>query len=156
MRLRPFHAGDLDTLYQIDQQCFPPGVSYSRRELEDFIEHQDSMTWVAESEAETIGFLVANREPPHAAHVITIDVVEAWRRRGVGCALMDAAEAWAECQNLGMMYLETAVDNTAAQRFYESRGYERFRRIERYYHNGAAAWVMAKRLKKGSTPAARR
>jgi ribosomal-protein-alanine N-acetyltransferase len=151
MRLRPFRAADLETLYQIDQACFPPGVSYSRRELEDFIHHQDSTTWVAESGTELVGFLVANRERAHAAHIITIDVVETWRRRGVGRALMDAAEAWAREQNLGLVYLETAVDNTIAQRFYDNRGYERYRRIEHYYHNGAAAWIMVKRLKKDST-----
>ncbi|HEV2491594.1 MAG TPA: N-acetyltransferase [Terriglobia bacterium] len=153
MRLRPFRAADLDTLYQIDQVCFPPGVSYSRQELDDFIHDGDSTTWVAESDADLVGFLVANREPPHAAHIITIDVVEEWRRRGVGRALMDAAEAWAGQENLAVIYLETAVDNTVAQRFYESRGYERFRRLEHYYNNGAAAWIMVKRLKKGSPPA---
>jgi [ribosomal protein S18]-alanine N-acetyltransferase len=151
MRLRSYRDSDLDTLYRIDQACFPPGVSYSRQELEDFVHHRRSATWVAESQAELVGFLVANRELPHAGHIITIDVVEAWRRRGVGRALMDVAEAWAEQQNLLVIFLETAVDNTAAQRFYESRGYERFRRIEQYYGNGAAAWLMVKRLKKSST-----
>jgi len=155
MRLRPFRAADLDTLYQIDQVCFPPGVSYSREELEDFIRDQDSVTWVAESGAELVGFLVANQETPHAAHIITIDVMEAWRRQGVGRALMDAAEAWAGVQDLPLVYLETAVDNTVAQRFYESRGYERYQRVENYYHSGAAAWVMVKRLKRESAPAAR-
>lgn len=154
MRLRPFCASDLDTLYEADQVCFPPGVSYSREELEDLIRDQDSITWVAESGADLVGFLVAHRETPHAAHIITIDVLEAWRRRGVGRALMDAAEAWAGIQDLPLVYLETAVDNTVAQRFYESRGYERYRRAENYYRNGGAAWVMVKRLKRESAPVA--
>ncbi len=152
MRLRPYRASDLGTLYQIDQTCFPPGVAYSRRELENFVTARRSKTWVAEDGQETIGFLVAGQEPQRAGHIITIDVVERWRRRGVGDALMDAAEDWAESEGLSRIYLETAVDNTAAQSFYGRRGYAKFREIENYYGNGAAAWVMVKRLKATTAP----
>ena len=152
MRLRSYRASDLDTLYRIDQTCFPPGVAYSCRELENFITGRRSRTWVAEDGQETIGFLVAAREPERTGHIITIDVVERWRRRGVGRALMDAADEWAESEGLVLIYLETAVDNTAAQSFYGRRGYAKFREIENYYGNGAAAWVMAKRLKATTAP----
>ena len=102
---------------------------------------------MAEAGDETIGFLVICREPQRTAHIITIDVVEPWRRRGVGGALMDAAEEWAKTKGLALIYLETAVDNTVAQSFYARRGYERFKTVENYYANGAAAWVMFKRVK---------
>lgn len=152
MQVRPYRESDLDTLYRIDQTCFPPGVSYSRQELESFIVQRRAVTWVAEAGEETIGFLVAHREPQQKGHIITIDVVESRRRRGVGGALMDAAEAWADHSELTLIYLETAVDNVAAQSFYERRGYEKFRTIENYYRNGAAAWLMVKRLKSRPPP----
>lgn len=147
MQLRPFSPSDLQTLYEIDRACFPPGVSYSREELARFVSRRNSKTWVAQAGDEIVGFLIADRQPHRAGHISTIDVVEGWRRRGVGGALMNAAEDWAQRQNLRLIYLETAEDNTAAQRFYRERGYAKYEKRERYYANGTAAWVMVKWLK---------
>lgn len=147
MQLRSFRPADLQTLYEIDQACFPPGVSYSREELARFIGRRNSKTWVAQEDETVVGFLVGNREPGQVWHVVTIDVPERWRRRGVGTALMGAAEDWAAAQGIRMIYLETAEDNSAAQSFYEKRGYVKYERLERYYDNGTAAWIMVKRLK---------
>ena len=146
MQLRPFRPADLETLYRIDQACFPPGVSYSREELGGFIAHPNSRTWVAHAGDEIVGFLVAGREPQQVGHIITIDVLEQWRRRAVGSALMDAAENWGRQQGLQLIYLETGEDNDAAKAFYGRRGYVKRRRIDRYYPNGRAAWIMVKRL----------
>jgi len=146
MLLRPFRPEDLRTLCDIDQACFPPGVSYSSSELAAFIAHRRSKTWVVTEGNEIIGFLVAQQQPCRIGHIITIDVVKGWRRCGVGSQLMDAAERWAHQQGLLLIYLETAEDNLAAQRFYERRGYKRLEKIDGYYSNGKAAWVMAKWL----------
>jgi ribosomal-protein-alanine N-acetyltransferase len=147
MNLRPFRRADLDTLYEIDQACFPPGVSYGRCELAGFIAARGSRTWIAEEGGQIIGFLIADRAGPRVAHIITIDVRATHRRRGAGRILMDAAEAWAREQKLELIYLETAEDNLVAQRFYQARRYTKVERVERYYANGQAAWVMAKRLR---------
>jgi len=146
MFLRTFRADDLEALYRIDQACFAPCVSYSRQELATFITRRSSQTWVAMAGDQVIGFLVADRAPQRAGHIITIDVTEHWRRRDVGTALMDAAEDWARLEKLRFVYLETAEGNLAAQAFYEKRGYVKLKRMARYYSNGAAAWVMAKVL----------
>jgi ribosomal protein S18 acetylase RimI-like enzyme len=45
------------------------------------------------------------------------------------------------------VYLETEENNTAAQGFYEARGYSKVDRVEDYYSNGTSAWVMMKCLK---------
>src|SRR5437016_12429325 len=95
MRLRSYRASDLDALHQIDQACFPPGVSYSREELAEFIGHRNSATWVAELEQEIAGFLVAGREPQRDGHIINIDVVAGRRRQGVGSVIKNRAEEWA-------------------------------------------------------------
>jgi ribosomal-protein-alanine N-acetyltransferase len=148
MQLRPFRPSDLPTLYEIDQACFAPGISYSKRELEGFIRHRESMTWVAEEGKETVGFLIANRHPTMLlGRVITLDVVEAWRRRGVGTALMDAAEEWARKRGFISLSLETAENNLTAQAFYERRGYVKYDKLDHYYPDGTAAFTMIKRLK---------
>jgi ribosomal-protein-alanine N-acetyltransferase len=152
MLLRSYRFSDLETLYQIDQACFPPGISYSREELAGFIAHGRSRTWIAEAGEEIVGFLIANRHPgQRLGHIITVDVVKAWRRRGVGKALMDAAEEWARQQGLQAIALETAEDNLAAQRFYAVRSYKKHEKLDGYYADGTAAWIMIKWLEKKPT-----
>jgi len=155
MLLREFRQTDFETLYRIDQACFPPRVSYSRGELAAFIRHPSAATWIAEDNREIVGFLIADREEKGAAHIVTIDVVEGRRRSGVGKALMDAVETWATRQGLRLIHLETAESNGGAQAFYQGRGYRKLETIEDYYADGQAAWVMVKSLAKSRGPADR-
>jgi [ribosomal protein S18]-alanine N-acetyltransferase len=150
MLLRSYQPSDFLTLHQIDQACFPPAVSYSQKELAGFIDDKESKTWVAEQDGRIIGFLVADRQTHRAGHIITLDVLDEWRRLGVGTLLMDAAEDWARQQGLQLIYLETSEQNVAAQQFYARREYEKYRIVERYYGNGDAAWVMVKWLNEQS------
>jgi ribosomal-protein-alanine N-acetyltransferase len=153
MHLRAFRSDDLETLGKIDRACFPPGISYSREELSGFIGHRGSKTWVAEEKGEIAGFLIADRQPQKVGHIVTIDVPERWRRRRVGSLLMDAVEHWAREEKLLFIYLETQENNTAAQRFYEVRGYRKIDRVENYYADGTAAWIMLKWLKRNGANA---
>ena len=147
MRIRGYHPEDLDTLFEIDQACFPSGVAYSKRGISHFTSQRGAMTWVAEDGKEIVGFLIAEHDARAIGHIVTIDVVLSWRRKGVGRALMDEVDRWASAQGLKMLYLETAEDNLTAQRFYEARDYIKLEKIEGYYGDGGAAWVMGKRLK---------
>lgn len=144
IRLRTYRSTDFDTLYEIDRACFPPGISYGRGELANFIKSPHSMTWVAEAGHLVVAFVIAERENDEIAHVITIDVVEKWRHRGVGSELMNTAEDWAARMGARFVYLETAEENLIAQRFYKSRGYKTVERVADYYASGQAAWVMVK------------
>jgi len=148
MHLRAFRPADLEDLYRIDQACFAPGISYTREALDDFIGSRRSKTWIAEEKEEIVGFLIAELEAPRAAHIVTIDVVENWRRRHVGSLLMDAAENWAWEQNLVLVYLETSENNVSARSFYEARGYKKVDDVLNYYADGASAWIMLKWLKR--------
>lgn len=147
MRIRDFQSSDLPRLSEIDQVCFPAGVAYSREELARFIAHCSSRTWVAEEDGRIVGFVVASREPPRIGHIVTIDIVEDFRRKHAGTQLMEAAEGWARKAKLQLIYLETAENNTGAQAFYEARGYRKIEKIEQYYSDGQSAWLMVKRLK---------
>ncbi len=98
--LREFKREDFEILWDIDQKCFPPGISYSRIELAAYIRHRGSLTLVAEStearrEAEgspILGFIVAEVDRRGMGHIITIDVLGAARRFGIGSSLLAAAE----------------------------------------------------------------
>jgi len=148
MILRAFRPADLGTLYEIDQSCFPAGISYTQEELGRFIAHKNSRTWVAEEDEEIAGFIVVDRQPEKVGHIITVDVAGGFRQRGVGTLLMDAAEAWFRELGFRLIYLEAAENNLAAQHFYLARGYRKAETIANYYADGSSAWIMVRTLRK--------
>jgi ribosomal-protein-alanine N-acetyltransferase len=144
--IREFKAEDFDVLWHMDQECFPPGIAYSKRELKEYLRHQGAFTLVA-SDGDTgtvAGFIVAHRAP--TAHVITIDVGAEARRSGVGSMLLRAAEDRLRAGGSSAVGLETAVDNLAALAFYKRHGYSVIRTWPRYYSNGVDALVLKKEL----------
>ena len=169
--LRDFRREDFDTLWRIDQECFLPGISYSQLELAAYIRRWGSFTLVAEStgrkvngmsrdgrrEAEpstvTLGFIVAEAGRRGTGHIITIDVLPAARRFGVGSKLLSAAEDRLRAIKCRRVFLETAVDNQAALAFYKKHGYSLTKTIPRYYSNGVDAVVLQKDLLSQGEPA---
>lgn len=156
MELRPFRPSDFETLCEIDCACFPPGISYPRQVMAEFIDNPNSRTWLAQEGSEVAGFLIADYDAERRGHIVTVDVLEKWRRRGIATALMEAAEHWASQQGADLIFLETAEDNLAAQQFYLARGYAKTEKIEGYYSNGVAAWIMVKELGNESTAQGRK
>lgn len=157
-QIREFRQSDFHTLWEIDQKCFPRGVSYSQVELLSYIRHPKGFTLVAESTQRddagengasrsfTAGFIVAAHGPREAGHIITIDVVAEARRSGLGSKLLSEAESRLKQEGCSWVYLETAVDNTSALAFYKRHGYFLVKTVPRYYANGVDAFVLKKDL----------
>jgi ribosomal-protein-alanine N-acetyltransferase len=146
-RIRDFVPEDFDTLWRIDQQCFPPEIAYSRAELLHYINRKTAFGIVAEVDSEIAGFLVSEASKRRkAGHVITIDVTERFRRHQVGTLLMAECERRLVDSGCDVIFLETAVDNTGAIMFYRRHGYRVLETLPRYYHGELDALLMGKRL----------
>jgi ribosomal-protein-alanine N-acetyltransferase len=162
--LRDFQSNDLEALWRIDQECFPPGIAYSKAELRSYIDSAAAFTIVADISSREFkglqtshdpesplsspiaGFIVAEANRKGIGHIITIDVLPEGRRSGVGFALLTAAEErlrGAQCERLR---LEAAVDNVVALSFYKRHGYAVVKTIRGYYSDGGDAYVLAKAL----------
>ena len=144
--IRDFEPGDFERLWRMDQECFPPGISYSKRELKAYLGYPRAFTLVAVDafSSEPQGFLVA--QGGNTGHIITIDVAARARRSGVGSMLMKAAEERLRASGCRAIDLETAVDNLGALSFYKRHGYSVIRTWPRYYSNGVDALVLQKQL----------
>jgi len=160
--LRAFRREDFDSLWRIDQECFAPGIAYSRLELAAYIRLRGAFTIVAESldgrhtsqsTSPILGFIVAQTRRRGVGHILTIDVPMASRRGGVGSRLLSAAEDRLRDAGCHGVVLETAVDNATALVFYKRHGYVVARTIPRYYSNGVDAFVMEKQLHSASARA---
>jgi ribosomal-protein-alanine N-acetyltransferase len=145
LNLRSARAQDFDELWRIDQECFEPGISYSRAELAHYLRRRGAFALVAERGQRIAGFVVAECVRYSLGHVITIDVRAEERRSGVGSRLMQAVEEQLRGK-CSAIYLETAVNNLAAIRFYKRHGYSVLRTIPRYYQGRLDALVMGKDL----------
>ena len=148
-RLREFESADFDVLYAIDQACFPPGISYSRRELAYYMSLRGTFTLVAETsgkKTEIAGFIVGQKNQRGMGHIITIDTVAKFRRTGLGSLLMKSAEDRLKANGCHAVVLEVAVDNAPAIAFYKRLGYFVLKPIPRYYQNRLDALMMAKRI----------
>ena len=145
--IRQAQPDDFETLWSIDQECFPPGIAYSRQELRFYMRYRGAFTLVAndDSSAKIAGFLVAH--VGGTGHVITIDVIPAARRSGVGSQLLTGAEDYLREKGSRAVGLETAVDNLSALAFYKRHGYSVIKTWPRYYSNGVDALVLKKNLK---------
>jgi len=144
--IRDYQPGDFETLWRMDQECFPAGIAYSKQELRAYTRNRGSFTLVAaeEESGKMQGFIVAHGGP--VGHVITIDVATEARRSGVGSLLLENAERRLEAAGSRAVGLETAVDNVTALSFYKKHGYNVIRTLPRYYSNGVDALVMRKQL----------
>ncbi len=148
--IRDFQRRDLSGLHQLDQLCFPPEIAYSKTELKYFLTHPRCTCWIAEeSNRGLAGFVIlerARRSGRPTGHIVTLDVVPAERRRGLGTLLMRTAEKQMMQEGVTLMSLEVAENNTAAQSFYRGLGFITSGRIAKYYGGRVDAEVMEKAI----------
>jgi len=160
--LREFRREDFDSLWRIDQECFAPGIAYSKLELAAYIRLRGAFTMVAqalasgveknanhdvaESTPAILGFIVAQARRRGVGHILTIDVPPTSRRFGVGSRLLTTAEDRLRAVGCHSVTLETAVDNSSALAFYKRHDYSVAKTIPRYYSNGVDAFVLEKEL----------
>jgi [ribosomal protein S18]-alanine N-acetyltransferase len=135
IRLRDLLPGDLEAAYALDQVCFEPGIAYSRSELRGFLSRAGSVALIAEGEGDLAGFAIGHRRGTKG-HVVTIDIAEAWRRRGTGKLLLTELVSRLKEAGAREIRLEVDVRNAGAVRFYERMGFRATRKLKDYYDAG--------------------
>jgi ribosomal-protein-alanine N-acetyltransferase len=143
--LRSYDPHDFAALHRLDQACFPVGISYSKITLHYFLTISSADCIVAADDKRIAGFILTEENPP-LAHVITLDVAEAYRGQGVGSALLVESERNLGLRGVRSILLETAVENEAAVAFWKKHGYRIEAVLKRYYLGRLDAYEMGKRL----------
>ena len=145
--LRPYQPADFETLYRIDQACFPKGIAYGRIELKIYLRSEGSHCLLAEISGGVAGFILIEQSAEQS-HIVTLDVLEAYRRQKIGSLLLEAAEREAASRGGKYMVLETATSNKAAIAFWKRHRYRQIVTIENYYGHGLDAFEMQKLLER--------
>jgi ribosomal protein S18 acetylase RimI-like enzyme len=152
IQLRSYKPEDFDTLWALDQVCYDEEVAYSKGELHAYLSFPDSDCVVATfdeggagSHAEIAGFCVS-RHQGETGYIVTIDVLDKFRRAKVGSALIDETEKRLRAFGVKLIALETAVDDPAAVGFWRKHGYVERGIKKGYYPNNRDAYAMTKTL----------
>jgi ribosomal protein S18 acetylase RimI-like enzyme len=106
----------------------------------------DSGFWLASIQDKVAGCIALRRLPAQAipsAELKRMYVRPNFRSRGVGEALLRAAQSYARACNYAELYLDTMSTMVGAARLYERNG---FQRCGRYNNNPQAAIFMKKNL----------
>lgn len=148
--LREYRSGDWERMHALDMECFAPEFRFSRRVMRGFAEARGAMAVLAETDVrgaaeELVGFCVVQMEG-QVGYVVTLDVAEAWRRRGLARRMMEEMEAKVRAAGGVGMALHVFTGNAGAMRFYESMGYGRAGRAEGFYGRGLDALAYRKRF----------
>jgi len=154
IHLRGVERSDLDALFALDQECFPPGIAYSRADLRYYLSHPRSISIIAEDDTTRSipAFVIADsylEKGKRIGHIITIDVAPAARRTGLGRMLMNAMTDRLRTVDTATVRLEVAVDNLDAQNFYLQLGFSKIGRIRGFYNGTLDALVMERSLGPG-------
>jgi ribosomal-protein-alanine N-acetyltransferase len=155
--IRLFRQEDLDRVIEINATCLPE--NYSSSFYIDLYYRFPQIFLVAVVEGVIQGYVMCRIERNMSkikrlsftklCHVVSIAVMEAYRQRGIGTALMrHAMENSVEYQGATECFLEVRVSNEPAINLYNKLGFKQIRRIFGYYMNGEDAFEMARPLDK--------
>ena len=147
IRIRRAAPADLDDLVRIEERVFATD-RVPRRSFRRFLASPSSVLTVAVRDGTIVGYaLVLFRANSEVARLYSIAVVPPARRRGVGVALLAAAEATAHARGCRALRLEVHEKNAAAIARYRKAGYALFGRHAAYYADRGDALRFEKRLK---------
>ncbi|MDB5590819.1 GNAT family N-acetyltransferase [Enterovirga sp.] len=144
--IRAAERRDLDGLMRLEEEAFP-GDRLGRRDLLHAIRSPTILALAAECEGALAGYvLVQIRRGSTLGRLTSVAVAQAAAGRGVGRALVAAAERAALEAGCDRMRLEVRADNARAARLYEAGGYGVIGEVADYYEDGEAARRLEKRL----------
>ena len=152
--LRKFNMNDLQRVVEINRSCLPE--NYTDFFFVDLYERFPETFIVAEENGEVVGYIMCRVETGLASfglgglvkkgHVVSVAVMQEFRRKGIGDALMNKAMENMKSYNARQCFLEVRVTNAAATEMYKKLGFETTKTIRGYYADGEDAYLMSKKL----------
>jgi [ribosomal protein S18]-alanine N-acetyltransferase len=135
---------DASLMAAIHASCFPR--PWDEAAMAQFIAGADCLCLIASTIDDTggvaAGFLIA-RKAADEAELLTLGVGPAWRRRGLGRALLQAAMALLRASGTKRLFLEVEDGNEAALQLYRSVGAKAVGHRPGYYEHGADAAIFS-------------
>lgn len=148
VRVRRAELSDLDDLVSLEQATFDSD-RISRAQFRRHLDSDSARVLVASANHRRFlgTAMVFFRKGSRMARLYSIASLPEARGKGVGTALIEAAEAVALQRRCQTLRLEVRTDNQSAIRLYERLGYRRIGPVEkRFYEDGSDAFRYEKTL----------
>lgn len=135
---------DLDAVMKIERASFGPDA-YERNLFAEFARKCGGLFLVALRGSKVVGYAIASVRLSRA-ELISIAVRPRERGRGAASLLMDSILRRVRRRGAARFVLMVKVTNYRAQAFYQKYGFRRYRRVSRYYEDGADGLLLIKLL----------
>jgi ribosomal-protein-alanine N-acetyltransferase len=133
----------LDRLYEIETECFGK-EAFTKKQIAHLLTNYNSVGLVAKVNTKIVGFItgvIYIERNALIGHILTIDVLTTYRRKGIGQKLLHEIEEIFRRKGVKACRLEVREDNTAALSLYQKLGYKKIARLENYYGNAHGIYL---------------
>ena len=147
IEIRRARFDDLPSILRIERKSFGRDA-WDREIFLDYLNRSaNSVFLVAANDGKVIGYALAYHSTTRA-EIHSIAVAPAQRGGGVAIALLKRILALLRRHGFETVSLDVRLENKAAIMLYRKLGFERVRRVNGYYEDGAPAWRMRRRMPK--------
>jgi ribosomal-protein-alanine N-acetyltransferase len=139
--IRQAELGDLASIVRIEKQSFDRDA-WDRELFLDYLARSDrSVFLVAAIDGTVVGYALAFHSPTRA-ELHSIAVAPGARGQGIAAALLRRVVLLLSRRGFETVSLNVRLENEAAIRLYRKLGFQRVRRVNGYYEDGAPALRM--------------
>jgi ribosomal-protein-alanine N-acetyltransferase len=146
MDIRLAHVDDLPSIVRIEKKSFDRDAWDRELFLDYLAQSARSVFLAAIIDRKVVGYALAFHSQTRA-ELHSIAVAPAARGRGVGVALLKRTVALLRRRGFKTVSLNVRIENEAAIRLYQKLGFQRVRRVNGYYEDGAPAWRMRRYMR---------
>ena len=149
--LRRCELSDIIPVIEINLRTLPE--HYSDYFYESLLEELPEAFIVAEISGKIVGYIMCKIEHGFSnfkklgfvkkGHIVSIAVIDEYRRKGFGSAIVDEAVKGVKSIQCSELYLEVRCSNNDAVKLYEKLGFSIMQRLKAYYRDGEDAYAMA-------------
>jgi ribosomal-protein-alanine N-acetyltransferase len=139
--IRRARHNDLPLILQVEEKSFARDAWDSEVFLDYLARPANSVFLVATANRVVVGYALAAYGGT-GAEIHSVAVTPEHRGRGVGAALLTRVIGLLQRGDAPLIDLTVRLENHAAVHLYKKLGFERVRRVDGYYEDGAPAWRM--------------
>ena len=146
-RIYPLTEKHLNEVLQLNLRCFNRGENYTKPIFRHLLTEPGTLSYqITTFENRMAGFIFIVVKNDKIGHITTIGIAPEYRKRGLAKKLLLHVEESLRKRNVESILLEVRVDNYMAQNLYHRLDYSILQKLDNYYSDGEAAYLMAKSL----------
>jgi ribosomal-protein-alanine N-acetyltransferase len=136
---------DIDQILEIERSSFNNYDAYSLDDFKRWYHYNPDLCIVAEVNGRIAGYVIS-RILPGIGDLASLAVNPAYRRCGIGTALLDAIERRVKAYGVNEINLEVRKTNLIGLTFWQNMGFSPFGTLSGFYEDGEDAIRMRKIL----------